>query len=185
MKVLLVDNYDSFTFNLFHYLDKLDVRVEVHRSDALTSELISNFDKIILSPGPGLPSDFPGMIELIQQFYDKKPILGVCLGMQAICEYFNSEIYNLIEVYHGVQSQIKVDVNDKIYQGLPENINVARYHSWAVRNVESNWFVTGITNDNVVMSVKHKMYDLYGIQYHPESILTSDGIKILSNFLSI
>ncbi|MGC6432979.1 MAG: anthranilate synthase component II [Crocinitomicaceae bacterium] len=185
MKVLLVDNFDSFTFNLSHYIQRLGFDVSVVRSDELDIQKVDFFDKIILSPGPGLPNDFPGMIEVIDKFHNTKPILGVCLGMQAICSSFGCDIYNLKKVYHGVQERIQIDSNDKLYNGIERSIDVALYHSWAVKIDSSQWFVTGVSNYGVVMSVKHKVYDLYGVQYHPESIMTTNGLKLISNFLSI
>jgi len=185
LKVLLVDNYDSFTFNLFHYLERLGALVDVVRSDKINLESVSHYDKIILSPGPGLPKDFPGMMKLIDHYFDLKPILGVCLGMQALCSSNGGELYNLNQVYHGVQEEIKVDNNDTLYKGLGEKLNVALYHSWAIRGVGNQWLETSFSVNNILMSVKHKKFPVYGIQYHPESILTPDGLKILSNFLDI
>ena len=185
MKVLLVDNYDSFTFNLSHYIERLGYNVDVVRSDELNFEKVHFFDKVILSPGPGLPNDFPGMIEIINKYHKSKPILGVCLGMQALCSSLGSDIYNLNEVYHGVQERIQIDSSDRIYNGIEEYMDVALYHSWAVKVDVSQWRVTGFTDYGVVMSVKHKEYNLYGVQFHPESIMTPKGLKLISNFLSI
>ena len=181
----MVDNYDSFTFNLSHYIEKLGYDVVVVRSDELKFEEVDFFDKIILSPGPGLPQDFQGMLKVINMYHKSKPILGVCLGMQALCSSIGCDIYNLNEVYHGVQERIQVDSNDKIYNGIEEYMDVALYHSWAVKVDDTQWRVTGISNYGVVMSVKHKDYELYGVQFHPESIMTPKGLKLISNFLSI
>jgi len=183
LKVLLVDNYDSFTFNLSHLLEGLDADVWVVRNDEITEEQIVWCEKVVLSPGPGVPLESLGMMDVLKKTIGKKPILGVCLGMQALAEYFDDEIYNLDKVYHGVQKKIKVE-KGTLFKGLSLELNVALYHSWAVSlNDNSVFDICAVSEDNVLMAIEHKELPVFGIQFHPESILTPEGRLILKNFL--
>ncbi|MAQ70304.1 MAG: aminodeoxychorismate/anthranilate synthase component II [Flavobacteriales bacterium] len=185
MKLLIIDNYDSFTFNLKHMCETYVSSVNVVRNDEISISDISYFDKIIISPGPGLPLDAGISVELVQKYYAKKPILGICLGAQAIAVAFGCKLFNLKEVMHGRKSKIQIlNRQDLVYENVPEHIFVGRYHSWAI-NLSSNsdFIVTAVDKDEVVMSFRHLQYPLHGIQYHPESILTKFGQKILINWL--
>jgi anthranilate synthase component 2 len=184
LKVLILDNYDSFTFNLFHYVEGLGVEVVVKRNDEISSNEVAQFDKIILSPGPGLPDESIGMMEIIKEWHDKRPILGVCLGMQALAVFFGDQLRNQEKVFHGVQKEVKKINNTKILDGISTIFPVALYHSWSVECLENSPFIpTSISEDGVLMSFEHKELPLYGVQFHPESILTPNGKEILSNFL--
>jgi anthranilate synthase component 2 len=188
-KLLVLDNYDSFTYNLVHYIEASgEFHVDVFRNDEITIEAVDQYDMIVLSPGPGLPKDAGILKELIKKYASSKKILGVCLGMQAIGEVYGGELVNLDEVFHGVSSTINViDASDLLYQNLPAQIEVGRYHSWVIsqENFPKELNITAIEDNNQIMSLKHKDYDLYGVQYHPESILTENGKTIISNFLSL
>ncbi len=184
VKVLLLDNYDSFTFNLFHMLTGLGAEVIVKRNDEINLDEINNFDKIILSPGPGLPNESEGMMQVIKEFHDKKPMLGVCLGMQALAIYFGDKLYNQEKVQHGVQV-ISNQVNEsKLLKSIDKNFNVGLYHSWAIECANNSPFlITSKSEKGVIMSFEHNQFQIYGVQFHPESILTPDGKNILNNFL--
>ncbi|MFI3238977.1 MAG: aminodeoxychorismate/anthranilate synthase component II [Bacteroidales bacterium] len=187
MKVLIIDNYDSFTYNLSHLLKELGAEVTVVRNDVVDLDSIENFDKIVLSPGPGIPSEAGKLLEVIERFAPTKSILGVCLGMQAIGEVFGGELENLSEVYHGIASEIDIIADDSIYNGIDKSITVGRYHSWVVadNNFPESLIVTARgkgTND--IMSVRHREYDVTGVQYHPESVLTPMGKEIINNWLN-
>lgn len=183
VKILLLDNYDSFTFNLAHYLEPLCESAVVKRNNEIHLHEIDAYDKIVLSPGPGLPKDAGIMSELIAVYSGKKPILGVCLGMQAIAECFGGDLYNQKIVKHGVVASIQTFHNNVLFQNLPSQINVGLYHSWAVTNLPSDFKVTAISSEDVIMSIEHKELPLYGVQFHPESILTEFGREMLLNFL--
>lgn len=185
MKVLIVDNYDSFTYNLKHYVEQLDVAVVVKRNDELTLDEINGYDKLILSPGPGLPSETPMMYEILDQFHRVKPILGVCLGMQGIVEYFGGKLRNQEQVKHGVQAEVAINTDSKLYQGLPSIIKVGLYHSWCVEEytVPEMLKVTGKSSENIIMSVEHNTLPVYGVQFHPESVMTEYGITVIKAFL--
>lgn len=187
MKVLIIDNYDSFTYNLSHLLKELGAEVTVVRNDVVDLDKVENFDKIVLSPGPGIPSEAGKLLEIIERFAPTKSILGVCLGMQAIGEVFGGELLNLSEVYHGIASEIDIIADDTIYNGLDSTITVGRYHSWVVsdNNFPESLIITsrGKGTDDI-MSVRHREYDVTGVQYHPESVLTPMGYKIISNWLN-
>jgi anthranilate synthase component II len=186
LKILLLDNYDSFTFNLFHYLEGLNCEVIVSRNDEILIDEIAVFDKIILSPGPGLPNQAGLMMEIINRYAFSKPFLGVCLGMQALAESFGDELYNLKEVRHGVASKISIVNSSLLFENLPLNFEVGLYHSWAVQLKEDSPFkATSFSEDGVLMSFEHKTLPIYGVQFHPESILTEHGKEILKNFIEI
>jgi anthranilate synthase component 2 len=186
-KILVLDNYDSFTYNLVHYIEANgNYEVDVFRNDEISLEEVDKYDTIVLSPGPGLPSEAGILKELIKQYAPTKKILGVCLGMQAIGEVFGGELENLDNVYHGVATDLSVtDTSDLIYKNLPQNFKVGRYHSWVIskNNFPSELNITAVEENNQIMSLKHKDYNLYGVQYHPESILTENGKAIINNFL--
>ena len=186
MKLLIIDNYDSFTFNLKHMCEAYVSSVNVIRNDKLSIHDVSLFDKIIISPGPGLPLDAGISVELVKKYYTKKPILGICLGAQAIAVAFGCKLFNLKEVMHGKKTKIDIlDQEDEIYENVPKHICVGRYHSWAI-NLSSNsdFITTAVDKNKIVMSFRHSKYPLYGIQYHPESILTEFGQQILINWLN-
>ena len=185
-RILVFDNYDSFTYNLVHLVEKLTKqRVEVHRNDRLPLEKVKEYDKIILSPGPGIPSEAGLLLPLIKEYATSKPILGVCLGHQAIGEAFGGKLVNLSTVYHGVATPVKVLKPGTLFEGLPETLEVGRYHSWVVS--EENWpdelEVTARDEKNFVMGLRHKTLDVQGVQFHPESVLTPLGEEILANWL--
>lgn len=187
MKILVFDNYDSFTYNLVHILHQLGEKdVTVHRNDKINIEQIAAFDKIILSPGYGLPSNSGILLELIKKYASTKSILGVCLGMQAIAEAFGGKLYNLPTVYHGVSSSIKQVADDSLFETLPKEMTVGRYHSWAVdeQTLPDELITTAIDNKNVIMALKHRQYDVRGVQFHPESIMTPEGSIMIKNWLS-
>ncbi|MGJ8551166.1 aminodeoxychorismate/anthranilate synthase component II [Winogradskyella undariae] len=184
-KILVIDNYDSFTYNLVHYLEDLDCEVTVKRNDKLTIEEVDAFDKIVLSPGPGIP-DEAGLLKLIIETYaPTKSILGVCLGQQAIAEVFGGSLENLENVYHGVATNITLSVTDEtLFNDLNKTFEVGRYHSWVVNsNLPDVLEATSFDENGQIMSLRHKVYDVKGVQYHPESVLTPDGKKILENWV--
>lgn len=183
-KVLVIDNYDSFTYNLVHYLEDLNCDVTVKRNDKLTLEEVKDFDKILLSPGPGIPDEAGLLKAIIKTYAPTKSILGVCLGQQAIGEVFGGKLINLNDVYHGVATNVTITVDDeKIFEGLEKNIEVGRYHSWVVdNNLPESLEATSFDENGQIMSLRHKIYDVKGVQYHPESVLTPYGKKILENW---
>lgn len=185
MKVLVFDNYDSFTYNLVHALKKLGVTdLEVHRNDQIALDDIERFDKIVLSPGPGVPSESGILLELIRRYAPTKSILGVCLGQQAIAEAFGGSLVNLPEVFHGISSTIKIVQPDLLFEGLPAEIEVGRYHSWVVdpTNLPAELAVTAVDATGMIMALAHKEYDVRGVQFHPESVLTPLGEEMLKNW---
>jgi anthranilate synthase component 2 len=184
-KVLVIDNYDSFTYNLVHYLEDLGCEVVVKRNDQLSLNEVEAFDKIVLSPGPGLPEEAGMLKEIIATFAPTKSIFGVCLGQQAICEVFGGSLINLDEVHHGVATEITVIKDDLIFRGLPKNIEVGRYHSWVVNpELPEVLEATSIDKNGQLMSLRHRNYDVCAVQFHPESVLTPHGKKILENWLN-
>ena len=186
MKILLFDNYDSFTYNLLHILKELGADVEVHRNDKISLEEIERFDKILLSPGPGIPEEAGILLPLIRQYAPTKSILGVCLGEQAIGEAFGATLINLTDVHHGVCSDIRIVAKDPIFEGLEPGIRVGRYHSWAVskENFPDCLEITAVdTEEGQIMGLRHREYDVRGIQFHPESVLTPKGKTIIENWL--
>jgi len=185
-KELVIDNYDSFTYNLVHYLKDLDCEVTVIRNDKIILEEVEPFDKIVLSPGPGIPEEAGLLKSIIEKYASTKSILGVCLGQQAICEVFGGKLINLDTVYHGVATKINITVDDEsLFNGFNKNIEVGRYHSWVVdENLPSVLEATSFDENGQVMSLRHKEYDVKGVQFHPESVLTPNGKQILENWIN-
>lgn len=184
MKILIVDNNDSFTYNLAHLVEALDCEVKVVRSNLYHKDLATDCDKIILSPGPGLPADWPEMQECIDQHIGKKPILGVCLGMQALCLRFGGELYNQKIVKHGIQEEIKLQGASVLLKGLPDSFEVGLYHSWACDLTKTKDLkITSLSYSGVVMSFENVSSLVFAVQFHPESIMTELGFKIIQNFL--
>jgi anthranilate synthase component 2 len=191
MKILVFDNYDSFTYNLVHLVEKiLHQKVDVYRNDQIPMEQVQDYDKIILSPGPGIPEEAGMLLPLIKEYASTKSILGVCLGHQAIGEAFGGKLVNLSTVYHGVATKIEVgsqksEARSPLFEGLPDELEVGRYHSWIVadENFPKDLEVTARDANNYIMGLQHKKYDVQGVQFHPESVLTPDGESILRNWL--
>ena len=185
MKIVIIDNYDSFTYNLSHLVKELGAEVSVVRNDEFELEALDAFDKIILSPGPGIPSEAGLLLEVIRHYAGRKPILGVCLGHQAIGEVFGGKLTNLSTVFHGVATEGTQLGNDYLFDGLPERITMGRYHSWVVDR--EGWpealEVTALSDEGQVMALRHREMDIHGIQFHPESVLTPDGRTMLENFI--
>lgn len=184
--VLVIDNYDSFTYNLVHYLEDLDCEVIVKRNDQLTLDEVDAFDKIVLSPGPGIPDEAGLLKQIIAEYAPTKSIFGVCLGQQAIAEVFGGSLINLEQVYHGIATKITITKpEDILFQGLDSEIEVGRYHSWVVNpELPEVLEATSFDENGQVMSLRHKFYDVSAVQYHPESVLTPNGKKILENWVS-
>jgi anthranilate synthase component II len=187
MKILVFDNYDSFTYNLVHLVDKiLCQKVDVFRNDEIALEEVKQYDKIILSPGPGIPGEAGLLLPLIRQYASSKSILGVCLGHQAIGEAFGGNLVNLSTVYHGVATNCQLSKDCQLFRGLPENIEVGRYHSWIVSDegFPGELEVTARDDNNYIMGLQHKKFDVQGVQFHPESVLTPRGEEIMKNWLN-
>lgn len=186
MKILLLDNYDSFTYNLLHLVKELGATdVEVVRNDRIALGEVSRFDKIILSPGPGIPEEAGLLLPIIKEYGPTKSILGVCLGHQAIGEAFGARLENLTEVYHGIQSPIDLIGEDQLFEGVGRELLVGRYHSWVVGNDDfpSCLDITARSREGQIMALRHRTFDVHGIQFHPESVLTPLGKRIIQNFL--
>ena len=185
MKTVIIDNYDSFTYNLAHLVKELGAEVDVLRNDKFELEELEKYDKIILSPGPGIPEEAGLLLEVIRTYAGRKPILGVCLGEQAIGQAFGGKLTNLSEVFHGIQPNVKTKNKDYIFSGLPTEIPVGRYHSWVVdtEGFPEELVITAISSEGQIMALKHREYDVHGIQFHPESVLTPDGKQIVGNWL--
>jgi anthranilate synthase component 2 len=194
MKILVFDNYDSFTYNLVHLVEKIiGEKVDVFRNDQIPLDNIQVYDKIILSPGPGLPSEAGTLLALIEKYAESKSILGVCLGHQAIGEVFGGRLVNLTKVFHGVASPVKIipqnprnaSINADLFSGIPDGFMAGRYHSWVI---DPNQFpksleITATDANGYIMAIRHKSYDILGVQFHPESVLTPDGERIMRNWL--
>ena len=185
MKIVIIDNYDSFTYNLAHLVRELGAEVTVFRNDQFEMSELEPFSKIILSPGPGIPSEAGLLLDVIRAYAGRKPILGVCLGHQAIGEVFGAKLVNLDDVYHGVATEGTQFGNDEIFSGLPNRITMGRYHSWVVARdgFPDCLEVTAESDDKQIMALRHREYNIRGIQFHPESVLTPDGRKMLQNWL--
>lgn len=186
MNIVIIDNYDSFTYNLSHQLKALSAQVDVVRNDAFQMSRLEPYDKIVLSPGPGIPEEAGLLNDVIRRYAGRKPILGVCLGHQAIAEVFGGQLENLRTVYHGVQTPTHIINHDYLFEHLPETFEAGRYHSWVVSRsgLPDSLEVTAISDDGHIMALRHRTYDVRGIQFHPESILTPEGARILQNWLN-
>jgi anthranilate synthase component 2 len=188
MKILLLDNYDSFTYNLYHIVRELGYTdTDVIRNDKLTLEDVEKYDKIILSPGPGIPEEAGLLLPIIKRYAHEKPILGVCLGHQAIGQAFGAKLENLSSVYHGIQSEISLLSDGCPFQGLPRELKVGRYHSWVVsrEGFPAELEVTAESGEGLIMALRHRTLPVFGIQFHPESVLTPEGKTIIKNFLEL
>lgn len=186
MKVCIIDNYDSFTYNLAHAARELGAEVTVWRNDRFALADLASFDKLMLSPGPGIPSEAGLMPAVIETYAATKPILGICLGEQAIGEAFGAQLENLSNVFHGVQTPVRITAPDYLFAGLPREIKVGRYHSWVVsrEHFPNSLEITALSPEGYIMGLRHRRFDVHGIQFHPESVLTPDGLTIISNFLN-
>lgn len=184
-RVVIIDNYDSFTYNLAHLVKQLGAKVEVFRNDQFTLNQLERFTKIILSPGPGIPEEAGLLMDVIRTYAGRKPMLGVCLGHQAIAEVFGGKLVNLKEVYHGIATEGTQFGNDPIFSGLPKRIVMGRYHSWVVNRAgfPDCLEVTAMSDDGQIMALRHRNYNIHGIQFHPESVLTPEGATIVRNWL--
>lgn len=185
MKIAMIDNYDSFTYNLVHLVRELGADITVYRNDQFELSDLEGFDKIMLSPGPGIPSEAGLLLDVIRCYAGKKPLLGICLGEQAMGEVFGGTLVNLSEVFHGVQTPCRIVADDYIFAGLPENISVGRYHSWVVDafTMPDCLEATALSDEGQVMALRHRSMDVRGIQFHPESVLTPDGRQMIENWL--
>lgn len=185
-KILVIDNYDSFTYNLVHLLQELNESYEVVRNDKFDLDYVDQFDKILLSPGPGIPNEAGLLMDVIRKYAPTKSILGVCLGQQAIAEAFGGTLFNLPKPLHGVASSIIVtDESEKLFQDFPRDSKIGRYHSWAVdpSSLPEVLKVTAVDENNIIMALAHKEYDVRGMQFHPESVLTDNGKTLIANWL--
>ena len=187
MKIAIIDNYDSFTYNLSHLVKELGAEVTVMRNDQFAMNDLQAYDKIILSPGPGIPAEAGLLLDVIRTYAGKKPILGVCLGHQAIGEVFGGKLTNLSEVYHGVQTEGTQLGNDPSFATLPARIAMGRYHSWVVSREQFPLCLemTALSDDGMIMALRHKQYNIHGIQFHPESVLPPQGRTLIDNWLKL
>jgi len=185
MKILILDNYDSFTYNIVHIVKELGYKPEVFRNDKIEIDEVDQYDKLILSPGPGIPDEANNLKPIIKTYASKKPIFGVCLGLQAIAEVFGGSLINLKKVYHGVNTSINIIEEDYIFKGIENNFLAGRYHSWVAdaKTLPEELSITASDKNNEIMAIKHKEYDIRAVQFHPESILTEQGPLIIENFL--
>jgi len=185
LKVLLLDNYDSFTYNLQHYLVQFDADVDVFRNNEIEVEAIEGYDAIVLSPGPGLPNEAGILMEVIKKYAATKPILGVCLGHQALCQHFGGELLNLDTVWHGRDSDCTQIAPDDLFEGIASPFKVGHYHSWSVRkdNIGIGLIQTAESEHGWVMAMQHESLPIHGVQFHPESVMTPDGLKMISNWV--
>ena len=188
MKILILDNYDSFTYNLYHLVRELgEKEIDVVRNDQINLDEVERYDKIILSPGPGIPEEAGMLLPIIKRYAPTKSILGVCLGHQAIGEAFGAKLENLTQVYHGIQTPIDIFAKDAIFQGIGKEMLGGRYHSWIVSKeaFPDCLEITATSREGYIMGLRHKQYDVHGIQFHPESVLTPKGKIIIQNFLAL
>jgi len=189
MKILLLDNYDSFTYNLYHYLSAFENVIDVKRNDEISIEAASSYEAFVISPGPGLPEEAGITLELIKKYYKHKKILGICLGHQAIAVSFGAQLKNLNNVLHGLQRDTYVcEPNQKLYNDIPASFPCGRYHSWVVDKEgfpHNEFLITATDTDGEIMSIAHKKYNVIGIQFHPESIMTPYGKKIIENWVAL
>ena len=186
-KVVIIDNYDSFTYNLAHLVKELGASVTVYRNDQFSLNQLEPFDKILLSPGPGIPSEAGLLTDVIRTYAGRKPMLGVCLGHQAIGEVFGARLSNLPEVYHGVATPCELVGHDALFAGTESRFTIGRYHSWVVSREDfpETLEVTALSDDGNIMALRHRNYAIWGIQFHPESVLTPDGRQIIANWLEM
>lgn len=186
-KVVIIDNYDSFTYNLAHLVKELGASVTVYRNDQFSLNQLEPFDKILLSPGPGIPSEAGLLTDVIRTYAGRKPMLGVCLGHQAIGEVFGARLSNLPEVYHGVATPCELVGHDALFAGMSSRFTIGRYHSWVVSREEfpEALQITALSDDGNIMALRHRNYAIWGIQFHPESVLTPDGRQIIANWLEM
>lgn len=187
-KIVVIDNYDSFTYNLVHLLQELDQEYVVWRNDKFKLEDIDAFDKILLSPGPGIPEEAGLLLDVIRTYAPHKSILGICLGQQAIAEVFGGTLFNMEKPLHGVATNITVvDESEKLFRDFPKDSKIGRYHSWAVNKdtLPASLKVTAIDENGIIMALTHTEYDIRGMQFHPESVLTTNGKKLIENWLGI
>ncbi len=187
MSIAMIDNYDSFTYNLVHLVKELGAEIEVFRNDQFELPELERFEKIMLSPGPGIPEEAGKLIDVIREYAGKKPILGICLGEQAIGEFFGGKLVNLSDVFHGVQTPAHIVSSDPIFNDMEKDIVVGRYHSWVVdaESIPPCLEVTCISDEGQVMALRHRNYDIRGIQFHPESVLTPEGKKMINNWINL
>ena len=186
LNILVIDNYDSFVYNLVHYLEELDCEVTVKRNDQVTLEEVAGYDKILLSPGPGIPDEAGLLKPIIKEYAGKKPIFGVCLGQQAIGEVFGGSLINLAEVFHGVATKAKQTVDDEpLFKYIDKEFEIGRYHSWVVdpEGFPEELEITSVDDNGQIMSLRHRKFDLRGVQFHPESVLTPEGKKMVRNWV--
>lgn len=185
MKIVIIDNYDSFVYNLSHAIKESGAEVTVKRNDQFQLEELEEFDKILLSPGPGVPEEAGLLLDVIRRYAGKKPILGVCLGEQAIGEVYGGKLTNLDEVFHGIQSPVSLTAKDYLFEGLPSTIQVGRYHSWVVdqKDFPDCLEVTAVSEEGYIMALRHRTLDVRGVQFHPESVLTPEGKQMLGNWI--
>jgi len=187
MKILVIDNYDSFVYNLVHYLEEYDCEVTVRRNDRFDMESVADYDKLLLSPGPGIPDEAGALKPLIERYKGKIPMLGVCLGQQAIAEVFGGRIRNLDRVFHGVATQATRTVNDEaLFEGIPREFEVGRYHSWVVEpdHLPAELEITSLDKEGQIMSLRHRSMDIRAVQFHPESVLTPHGKQMIKNWIN-
>ena len=185
MKIVIIDNYDSFTYNLSHLIKSLGAEVDVVRNDQFELSDLEKYSKIVLSPGPGIPSEAGLLLDVIRTYAGRKPILGVCLGHQAIGEVFGAKLENLSDVFHGVATPCHIIADDPIFSGIERDITIGRYHSWVVSKdgLPDCIEVTAVSDEGQIMALRHRELNVRGIQFHPESVLTPDGKKMLQNWL--
>ena len=184
-RVFVIDNYDSFTYNLVHYLEELDCKVTVKRNDQFNLDELEEYPLLLLSPGPGIPEESGLLKAAIERYAPSKKILGVCLGQQAIGEVFGAQLINLDKVYHGIATPVNITAEDVLFKDLPKNIEVGRYHSWVVKTpLPASLEATSFDDQGQLMSLRHKTYDVRAVQYHPESVLTPHGKKMLENWIN-
>lgn len=182
-KILVLDNYDSFTYNLVHYIEAQGHRCDVFRNDKIELDAVAAYDKIVLSPGPGIPEEAGILMALIERYAPEKSIFGVCLGLQAIGQVFGAELYNIGQVVHGKQKNTRIIAPDDLFGDVPEVFPSGRYHSWAIRHVQPPLRITAVDDDGVVMAIRHETYNVRAVQFHPESVMTPDGMKMIENWL--
>lgn len=182
-KVLVLDNYDSFTYNLVHYIESFNVECDVFRNDKISLVEVNKYDKILLSPGPGIPEEAGILIDVIKMYAPTKSILGVCLGHQAIGQVFGATLYNVGQVIHGKSKNTKVVEQDILFKELDIEFQSGRYHSWAIKDISSPLIITAIDDDGIIQAIKHESYNVRGVQFHPESVMTPQGKKIIENWL--